>query len=185
MRRKYIFLIFSLFFLLTGCKKEKVLVLPDHELPAATTSGKNKVGCLINGKTWIPKLAFCFWWNCPEYFRASIDFKAHTFRLHFQDTEASKTQENEIEFTVNDPKIGRNLINYNEEIFQDRLIGTSGAYYELDTTQTRHLILTKIDTTQRILSGTFEFTVINKKLKDTLNITYGRFDAGIYYTTFR
>ena len=47
--------------------------------------------------------------------------------------------------------------------------------YELDTTQVRRLTIEKFDVNERIVSGTFEFTLVNEN--DTLKITDGRFDA--------
>ena len=182
--KKYIFVIFLISLAFVQCnKKEEQILAPDHELPPATTIGASKIGCLVNGKPWRPQpflCGFCFY----GFLEIIYDRNRNVLTFHTEGIDKLNKMDNTIHFTIDSPKLGNNIINYSESIFYNSLKEQNGSYYELHTAKPHNLVLTKVDSVNRIISGTFEFTGINKKLKDTVSVTYGRFDGGRYTTGF-
>ena len=184
--KKYFYLILSLFFLIVQCKKTEQNLPIDYELPPATTQGTDKIGCLVNGKAWIPKPFLCV--ACTNFLDIKISKQRDEFKLYTTNYNFEKKIDQSISIEVKSPRLGNNIIMPNSLNFYDaniyRDLNILAGFYDLDTTQPRNLILTRIDSTNRIISGTFEFVAIDKKLKDTVRITHGRFDGGKYTTAF-
>ena len=146
---------------------------PEPDLPLATQEGKGTIGCYINGKPWVPKPYVAI--GIPKFLEIVFDeSRGNYFGLRsIKDGSLSEY----LNINAFDVKIGNNIIvSRNIESFYNSLGGNNCSNYYLDTTKTRILILTKVDKTANIISGTFEFTAINN-CKDTLVFTRGRFDT--------
>ena len=175
--KKYLIFVFPLLLLLAYCHKPpEPEPNPEPDLPAATQEGKGTIGCYINGKPWVPKPYIAI--AIPQFMEVVFDENRNSF-FGMQVQKDGSLQESLSVFAYG-AKIGNNLIvPHNGAAFFDSSDKNKckGSNYFLDTTTNRLLIITKLDTEKRIISGTFEFTAISDKCKDTLKFTKGRFDA--------
>lgn len=163
-------------FLLISCEKEKN-PLPT-ELPPITEEGKNTFGCMIENEIYVPEIRRISWSipgqqsepielifpQYPDYF-----FRVSTIRLVDKNDELMDAQ---IEFTVNSSvnKLG----NYT---FSHTTIKYKNGYYSSDIINNGILSISKYDTINNIISGTFNFSAIdNNTFSETININEGRFD---------
>ena len=153
---------------------------PIEQLPPATQTGAETIGCLINGKAFTPKGAFLgppsrgssyqFIYNDGDSF-----FNFQVFARHLPDPFQS---------------VYMNVIFQNfEDLQEDRVYflgdiilhkgqaGYGNASIEIYETNSQHtgtLTITHYDYDNRIVSGTFEFEV--EVDGEVLKVTDGRFD---------
>lgn len=171
----FVFLLSLLFS--ASCKRTITPTTPPPEveqLPPATQEGKNTFGCLINGNIWIPyktdfsrKLEV---WYDQTYRNGSI-------RIIAERRKQAIDQNITIAIDSLD-HVGFYSLNYREsKIYYDDLIKNC-IYDSFDASvfKTGNLNITKLDYQNRIIAGTFEFTII-KSGCDTIKATQGRFDV--------
>ncbi len=160
-----------------GCKKEKIAEI--DKLPAATKTGANTFGCLVNGKAWMAQTDCQFLCDAP--FKLNYDangggkvfvsalFENIKERMSFaMDSTNTNVDFNyaifgssQMGFTYSDEKLTPNC----SFLFStDSTTATSG-----------NVTLTRYDLQNRIISGTFSFTLI-KPSCSPIRITDGRFD---------
>lgn len=158
----HLFLMLSLF--LVSCNDDDMTIV---QLPPITSEGLNTFGCLVNGEPWVAQV------NNNIDDKLDVIFNPFTDELQFHADLITSNQDEFIVFAVDNVNNSGiyNLLGIGD-IFLDFKNSKS---YELDTTKVRTLKLDKFDTTEKIVSGTFEFTVFRQT--DTLKITEGRFDA--------
>jgi hypothetical protein len=158
--------------LLTGkCKKDNIDEL--SKLPSATQSGANTFGCLINGKAWVP-----FGYNSPY----------PNYRIILENTSGGLVLDIRVYRTFNgertDLTLG-GLINVGNASYDFRNKDTMTIQYSFGSCyMTPHdslyrlgkLILSRLDFTSGIVSGTFECNLYRPDCGDTIRITNGRFD---------
>jgi hypothetical protein len=167
-----------LFLMATSCHKAPPE--PEPDLPPETQTGEGTIGCYINGKPWWPKPFLAI--GTDPYLKALISPVNQSFFLKAIYKE-KKIPDNEqfLQISCETPKIGINIIriypvSVGSMYFVDYSKSQGCGNYIIDSTKTRNILLTKIDTTGvGILSGTFEFTAFNA-CGDTLRFTKGRFD---------
>ncbi|MCC8425347.1 hypothetical protein [Mucilaginibacter sp. UR6-11] len=172
-------LICAVIFLSPSCKKKSVA--PLSKLPAATQTGANTFGCLINGAAFTPHtksfLNSAFQANYVYYnggynllVSASNDSNTDYVKgVFLQTTNLAVTEGQTL-----------SLENYNQN---GKAFAVYGIFYNLQppnqyqTTDkvSGQLHITKFDQTRQIISGTFFFDAINGK-GETVHITDGRFD---------
>jgi hypothetical protein len=175
--RLLLVLIFPLFSM--GCHWfEKDDPTPLEQLPAATQTGANTFGCLLNGQAWTPKgrigLVSNFFLDYdPTYRKGTLSVAGYRYLKN----DASDVQ---------DIGLGSDSITapgtypledsiHQTVIFLDRKTGCE--YLQIGTPfRSGTLTITKLDMTKRIISGTFEFTIF-KPGCDTIRATDGRFDG--------
>ncbi|RYE18438.1 MAG: hypothetical protein EOP51_21960 [Sphingobacteriales bacterium] len=182
---KLLYLLLACFLLLTACSKDDDTNSPDT-LPPATQEGKNTFGCKVNGRNWVPD---------------SDDWMASVLYSHYisQDTTVGPKGQlhvgasngilhQGVRFTI--PVLPPILGNYtlNQSHY---LLGGGGGYssnispnssndYFTDTLHTGTVTLTKFDTINHIVSGTFYFQAKLQGGTETVNVTDGRFDISYY-----
>ena len=162
-----------LILLLTRCSGCDVLPTPKEELPPIIKEGKNTFGCLVNGKLWLPKgnngtsnldLSYD-----PTYDGGTLDIASYRILsdqdrqyLYIYMTNLSKAGI----YKLNDLKVGSATFDYSIK-----------CNYNRDSSVYRNGILdvTKFDLLSKIISGTFEFSLVRSSC-DTLKVTQGRFD---------
>lgn len=148
-------------------------------MPPATQSGNNTLGCKIDGKVWRPEIGINWHPNHnpekllvhyePEesyfYLGANREYKNYLnaeIRIQIRDsiTENKRYKLSAISDTSNWALIERYCDLYTELINQG------------------FILFTRIDTSQNIVSGKFEFTGVNDTCneKQKLPVTEGRFD---------
>jgi hypothetical protein len=145
---------------------------PKETLPPATQTGANTFGCYVNGKLWVPK-----GYNGTSNLDLSYDptFKGGTFNLSTYRIVSDNKQDILIG-AYSLASVGN--YNFNAKgspiaLFYDRK--TLCSYDNPQDYLKGSLIITKLDISLGIASGTFEFTLA-KSGCDTVKVTQGRFD---------
>ncbi len=176
----------------TSCKK---LISPEpdnEELPPITTEGKNTFGCLVNGEVMATpftnlsdlKVYYHFLKNEPNLLGTSLirALKKRGVERNWR-VEIGSTQSlfKTGEYTLGD-KDSANQIK-GEALFS--ILPNSGpglVEYRTSSNLYTQFNITKLDTINRIISGTFEFDAVNEKDDtDTVKIRQGRFDCKFLY----
>lgn len=177
--------VFSLILLSSSCKKH--VVPPQSELsklPAATQTGANTFGCLVNGKAFIPggslfsgshQQCNYIYTNGGYYFTiltTNQDYYNAVKQVQIE-TDSLTISEGQI-LILRRLSAGHANAGY-------AFIGANNNLNSYDTTDTNsgQLTITKFDQVNQIVSGTFYFTAVNIA-KDTVKVTDGRFD--MHYT---
>ncbi|WP_201977506.1 DUF6252 family protein [Hymenobacter rubidus] len=156
---------------LSQCKKKD----PDpvDQLPPATQTGANTVGCLLNGQAWVPfgKDHFSVYYD-PGYRYGTINISL---------TKPSKTSsviETVAIFSDSLRKVGKYALTFpkHQEATYSIGYGNPCSFFAGDPHyRAGELIITQLDLKAGIIAGTFEFTLA-KPGCDTLKFTQGRFD---------
>ncbi|WP_051718935.1 DUF6252 family protein [Hymenobacter sp. IS2118] len=160
---------------LSQCKKKDPS--PEAQLPPATQTGANTIGCLVNGKAWTPQGN-----NGSSNYTVSYDpnFRLGTLNIAAYRYANSQAKQEALGVFSDSllPSTG---------IYRLQTLGHHGAgyvngpsnctYYSTDaTTHCRgELVITRLDRVNGIISGTFAFTLA-KPGCDTVRVTNGRFD---------
>lgn len=170
--------ILSLLFLLvistgTNCKKSN----PEGQLPPATQEGKNTCGFLVNGKVWTPRGD-----NGYPNLSGSYDETYNGGTLGISGYRYEPGAANSSGFAIGGNNItssGYYKINLNSSQVAKYFgsVGQCIIYNWFDTIPNHNAFLniTKLDKINRIVSGTFEFSLAIYGC-DTIRITKGRFD---------
>jgi hypothetical protein len=182
----------SLLCIFSTCRKQPdatpIPPTPEEELPAITQVGKNTFGCLVNGKAYV-KCASLLDGNpvtgggdplhvasgLPNYRSFSIDTKDLC-------SEDSAKQFETIHLTIwlnedNSVFVKRSIYaNYNQREELCRGIGED--FQNFDTLSPVNLIrINRLDQTNRVISGQFEFDLYTLGCTDTIHLRKGRFDV--------
>ena len=147
---------------------------PLNELPAATQTGAQTLGCLINGEPFIPSN---FGNSAPNAFYQFVD-GAYTLSISASSGGGDSLTSIRIQSIDNPiliesgnayPLLNCDIPNYCGEYFSfaDELIANSNSNFPGE------LIITRFD--ESIISGTFGFTVLDNDGNE-ITITDGRFD---------
>jgi len=164
----------ALFF---GCKKET-------PLPQATQSGANTLGCKINGKAWIAEDS-----NQPfnRTFGVEGEYQGPIIKdirncVWIRARRNDRTLLHLYIRQVNKP--GVYPLNLSTDARPGALVPYSYGFYfaspnefMTDPGHTGQVIITRADTVNGIISGTFEFTGYDPQTKQTISVTEGRFDV--------
>lgn len=168
---------FYIMLLLLGCSgcKEGALS-PKEELPPATQEGLNTFGCLVNGEVWVPKPSInpAIHKLSYEYLKKEEYFQISATRF-FNNNGIGVRQL--ITITINEgmTTTGNYILDSPDKRKAKYVDLESGCRHLTDMTQTGTLEITKLDTVNHIIAGTFEFTVWTEGC-DTIRVTDGRFD---------
>ena len=173
-----IYLLLPLLGVLLGCRKDDPS--PIDQLPPATQTGANTLGCLLNGQPWTPNGN-----NGLPNFRVSYDPGYHggnlSIRAYRYVNQSDKSQQY---INVGGDRIDR------PGVYPLVLVGDRTVYYYDEnlpapcneyrdppslTYRKGTLTITRLDLTQGIVSGTFAFTLY-KPGCDSVRVTQGRFD---------
>ncbi len=158
---------------LSGCdlfKKNDPKPLTELEkLPPATQTGKNTFGCLINGKAVV----------APTTVDVVAIYQQGTLQISGGSDNPSKS----LQLVVNEKNYGlltttSYLLNkYPDSFSYAHMEVSKNTYctYDDQNALSGSVTLSKIDRTNYIISGTFEFVTVSTGC-DTLKVTNGRFD---------
>ncbi len=155
-------------------------------LPAITQIGANTFGCLVNGEVWVPHI------DVRSFDPTRHDMSATVF-------ESNGTGTGGITCTLLDFDLKQDdwlSITFGPTFFQavqncDPIAGVGARFRKTNGERylsTYHLsnencvTITRIDTDNNIISGTFQFVLYNDSinLNDKITITEGRFDMPYY-----
>ena len=174
--KSYTFLLFTLS-LLCCCKNDDDggPTDPIDQLPPATQTGEQTFGCLINGEPFVPP---SFGSNAPNAFYQFVD---DAYTLGISAGTGGGTELKSINIGCLDmPPIEETTYTLLEfasgNYFGEYRIGGGFVLNGSSTTENSgNLTVTNIDNSNFIISGTFEFTVLDDNGNE-INITDGRFD---------
>ena len=138
---------------------------PEPDLPLATQEGKGTIGCYINGVPWIPKPYVSI--GIPQFLEVVFDESRDDFFGLNAHKDASFSEHLNM-YAVNTSLGANTLIRRNSDSFYNAKSKNNCELSYLDTTKTRVLFITKLDKVKRVISGTFEFTAVNKDRKSVV-----------------
>lgn len=170
----YLILFFcSLLFTAGSCEKDN-----EPQLPPITQTGKDSFGCLVNGEIWLPEPTIAF----PAIPKISAELKREgNYRIW--KLGASQGASSSFYFGIYEDSLKEGKINIPVDELND--VGLyffskkfEKASFTWDKKLQGELIITKLDTVNMILSGTFWFDAVNM-LNETVKIRDGRFDFKI------
>ena len=168
-----------------SCKKEDISF---PGLPDATRTGANTAGCLLNGKAWVADKDY-FWSTRAIYAQYGDNHSIGKDRRLILNLDrelsydGSELEINErISITIKPLiKTGLQLIsNFETAEFKFYAInkGQGTKIYELDNRVVPYLNISRLDTLNKVVSGTFDFRLKRAKdSNDTIRLSKGRFDA--------
>jgi hypothetical protein len=171
-----IFLLLSILFIFVSCDKEDDKPKTELEkLPPATQTGAQTFGCLIDGKAFVPPK---FGSNAPNAFYQFVD-GAYTLSIYGSTDGGSNLKSINIG-CIDMPLIQESSYLLKEELsnnyFGEYNIGGGITFSGASTTiNPGTLTITRFDPTNFIISGTFEFSVLDDNNAE-IKITNGRFD---------
>jgi hypothetical protein len=150
----------------------------EEQLPPITTTGAGTFGCKVNGKVWVAKSNKTGW--PPTY--ASIS-KHHDWNVNITgNIVLNNTKDVVIGITYfntfsNHYPLYMRKDNASSAGYSDRVVNQQ---WKTDSIVGGAVTITRFDTINQIVSGTFFFDCVNKETNDTMHITEGRFD--MHYT---
>jgi Family of unknown function (DUF6252) len=164
--------------ILVSCKKEV------SELPPATQTGANTFGAKINGSFWVPQ----GFGSIPAGNLLNAVMMANDITITAQNFSSSPT-ETEFVLRVNGVT-GPGTYLLNTTVTHPSGAGSYAYYVKrkftplnewiTSSTNTGSVTITRIDTVNWIVSGTFEFNMLNTyNTPEPLAVTEGRFDVKI------
>ncbi len=173
---------FFIIMLVSTCNKTRNgldCIEPPSILPLKSSNGANTFGCKINENNWTP---FGVRWGF-SFLEGPLKAKYFGHPTYYLLLNASRYIENKCDtidqqfyIDLHNIKLGENKIDFRENVFS-QWINNYHYTYSLDTTVSHVVKISKLDTINFIISGTFEFTLVGKTENDTLKITSGRFDV--------
>jgi hypothetical protein len=175
MRIKTQITLFLLYFITTAneCKKTGP-PKTDNGLPFPTQTGANIFACRVNGKNWIAETSIFHIRGgvSDDTLAVSADISDNGFELISLIVKGNAIQGGMYSFS--------DTIKALAEFRTNKLCGIqTGAVYRYFST-TGEIGITKLDITNKILSGTFSFIAPRINCSDSLKITDGRFDIKYY-----
>lgn len=184
---KKLLLLFTALLVFVSCNKgddptPEPQISEIDKLPPATQTGANKVGCLVNGKAFLPSGTRPGGGNPNPYCGYYHDNLTLKFSIIRNENNTS------IQGTESITIYNNNLIleEGKKYILRTNSSNNSGSYihytnivnpdsYETNKNNTGELHITKLDKKKNIISGTFWFDAVNEQGKK-VEIREGRFD---------
>ena len=160
--------------LLTGCIKYELpkFEYPEPTMPEITQEGKNTFGFYLNGEEWLTRFNFL-----SAVVPLGFNYDKGRFNLFANRINSKTNTDQSIIITIQDSVFTEGkykLFQYDKSgaEFRD---GVDSCSYTTSTQYGGEITITKLDTSNKIVAGTFYMTLVNDKC-ETLHITDGRFD---------
>ena len=167
-----------------ACKKDKSEPTELSKLPAATQTGANTFGCLVNGKAWVAQRNDCRIF-CPLSFQVYYDgVYGGALSIEAYKIDVQNNVDELIQFGIDSTnfKINHEISiskKYTYASFKNykNVNNCSNYQHGIDSTVMHFgtVKLSRYDLSNGIIAGTFNFT-ITKPGCETITITEGRFD---------
>jgi hypothetical protein len=182
---KRIILVLMCSIVLSCCNKDEVQpATPIAQLPAATQTGANTAGCLVNGQVFLPKGSSQFGPILSCFYQQDQD----GYHLGLSIVEKNSAENRHVNISLNPQQLIENTTynlvailngtsNYNSN-FGEFIISnnvSSDIRYNTTATVTGEFKVTKLNTQQQIISGTFWYDAINSG-GEKVEVREGRFD---------
>lgn len=181
---KNLILILLTTFALSCCDKDDNKT-PIEQLPAATTTGANTAGCLVNGKVFIRKGSSQFGPTLSCFYQQDQS----GYHLGLSITEKGSVENKSVGIATNSEQLVENttyklvartsdvnnnyISNFGQFIINSNI--TSSNQFYTTNINIGELKITKLDTKQKIISGNFWFDAINLD-GEKVQVRDGRFD---------
>jgi hypothetical protein len=163
---------------LAACQRE-------DPLPEATQGGKQTFGCRVNGKPFVPDGGTG--WNATKPIVVYNDSRKgpNGEALLFYGIEVTSRDGQGMYIIVSEPtRAGIRLLNkefiplsWGIPLHDAAIYSSTSGSFITGPTHSGTVVLTRADTTARILSGTFEFRAVNPRTGEVVEVTDGRFDV--------
>jgi len=189
MKKNILLMGFAVLITMTSCLKD----LFDKKLPPATQTGANTFGCKIDGKPWVPDGTHDLFVSIPAL--AAYIHQSQGIKYLYISARKDPSAFNKEEDAYDDMDIDVILPSTPGEVIIDKTCSSCDLYcpfsslglkikglfyggcYITDSFHPGKIHFTRIDTLNRIVSGTFEFKAIDKNTGKTISVTDGRFDV--------
>jgi len=166
----------------------------DEPLPRPTKKGKDTFGCKINGKNWVPEGGEFLSSVKPLVARydgnilridANTANKKNNTSIYLYLEKVTGTGEYPINFITDVPPFGTSYTSHGiyyhvDKTYLDPVTNSYGkrSFYATNAKYPGKVNITRLDSSTKIVSGTFEFTAENRDNPgQTVKITSGRFDT--------
>jgi hypothetical protein len=156
-------------------------------LPEATQGGKQTFGCRVNGKAFVPDGGTG--WNATKPIVVYNDSRKgpNGEALLFYGIEATSRDGQGMYIIVSEPTrpgprfLDKEFIplSWGIPLHNAAVYSSASGSFITGPPHTGMVVLTRADTTARILSGTFEFKARNPRTGEVVEVTDGRFDVKI------
>lgn len=179
------FLLFTVLTVIVACNKDDEAPLPEPQiserdkLPPATQTGANKVGCLVNGKAFLPSgqlsgisNPYCGYFQ--DKFSLVFSVVKNNDNINENGTESISVYSSNIILQEGNTYV---LLTENSDHSGKYRIFKRNDYQIYGTTNeiTGELYINKLDKSNNIISGTFWFDAVDEQGK-RVEIRDGRFD---------
>ena len=183
---KKLLLLFAIFTFFVSCNKDddptpEPQISEIDKLPPATQTGANKVGCLVNGKAFLPKGSYPGGGNpnpyCAYYhdnFVLSFAIVRNENNTSMEGSELIALYSKDVLLEEGNTYILKKGISNHSAIYSLSSLSNPESY-ETNENYTGELHISKLDKTNNIISGTFWFDAVNEQDKK-VEIREGRFD---------
>jgi hypothetical protein len=175
---KKLILLLTLTLTLSCCNKDDNPFSSKDQLPAETQTGANTVGCLVNGKVYLPSQRGL---NSPVNCFYQLDNGEFFFSIAFAD-DKNYGPDVSVGTSKTNLMVGQTYVLNKNPMDNGDYTGGGGAYrqsslnkYYTNTIKTGELKITRLDLSNSIISGTFWFDAVNSA-GETIQIRSGRFD---------
>ncbi|RZK26909.1 MAG: hypothetical protein EOO63_14140 [Hymenobacter sp.] len=152
--------------LFSQCKRADAPQPLTATLPPVTQAGLNTIGFRVDGTVWLPKGSF----NFPAY---KAHYSGHTFWIS-----SNRLVDGELtSFGIFiRPVAGTGSYDLQERSGIGAHYSTADDMYNVLQPSAGSVQITRLDSVQRIVAGTFAGTLVSPTSGKTINITEGRFD---------
>ena len=169
-------IVFSGVFCFSQCRKDNPKPDNPYGLPNATQWGADVFACLINGQKYIAKRRSGFLDGAlikddTLYVTGALSVAFHYTEIGIYVKQFLYKNEN---YTIDGANVG--VVFFTDSTCQGISSHTTASF-----SKTGNIVVTKFDTTRRIVSGTFDGLALPIPGCDTLHVTNGRFDYHYYY----
>jgi len=181
---KKLLLLFAVFTLIVSCNKDDdptpELRIPEiDKLPPTTQTGANEVGCLVNGKAFLPEgqltgsvNPYCGYFH--DTFSLVFRIIKNKDNITGNGTESIAIYSSNVILTEGEKYIlKKDNSNHSARYAISKFPNVDT--YETTNEVTGELHITKLDKTNNIISGTFWFNAVNEQGKK-VEVREGRFD---------
>ena len=171
--------------MLAGCSQCNKVVEPNDPtnptgLPPATQVGAGTFGCMVNGKAWMPSGRQSFLGpsnpsiNYNPFF-GDIGIGADIYLD--KPVNGSRLKEY-ISFSAQDTvfDVGTYNLTNSNIVFVFSSIDEEAYYSDTEIASNCQMVITKLDKTNKVIAGTFSFTLERKSTGKKVTVTDGRFD---------
>ncbi|WCM41453.1 DUF6252 family protein [Flavobacterium sp. CBA20B-1] len=185
--KKLLFILATIAFFVS-CNKDDQAPQPEPQiaeidkLPPATQTGANKIGCLVNGKAFLPKgqltgssNPYCAYYH--DAFVLIIRIVKNEGNITGNGTESVAIYSSDIILEENMTYSLKEIQSRKNAVFAitGGMAGVPDESYETNEDYKGELHITKLDKEKNIISGTFWFDAVNEQ-SEKVEIREGRFD---------